>query len=52
MIVEALYNCYYLFNSYGEAPLKRLLSQLIREDIDVRVALEDAANSPLFLHVL
>jgi hypothetical protein len=27
---EALYNCYYSFDSSGEATVKRLLSQLIR----------------------
>jgi hypothetical protein len=41
-----------LFDSYGEAPVKGLLLQLFREDIDVIMALEDAANSLLFLYIL
>jgi hypothetical protein len=36
-----------LFDSCGEAPVKRL-SQLIREDIDFRVGLENAADFSLF----
>jgi hypothetical protein len=32
--------------------VKRLLSQLNREDIDVRVGLEEAADSLLSLYVL
>jgi hypothetical protein len=39
---EALHNSYYSFDSSGEAPVKRLLSQLIMEDIDIRVGLEDS----------
>jgi hypothetical protein len=38
-----------LFDSSGEVPVKWQLSQLIREDTNVRVGLEDAADSPLFL---
>jgi hypothetical protein len=37
-----------LFDSSGEAPVKGLLSQLIREDTDVIVGLEDAADFSLF----
>jgi hypothetical protein len=38
-----------LFDSSGEAPVKKLLSQLIREDIDVRVGQEDAEDSLLYV---
>jgi hypothetical protein len=40
-----------LFDSSGEAPVKKLLLQLILEDIDIRVGLEEESDSLLFLYV-